>query len=251
MVQGGMKCIKYILFLFNLLFVIFGVILIVAGTVTKTGYNKYIEFLNTDGLSAPPNLFIVAGSVMLLIAFLGCCGAVRENHCMIMTYSVLVGLLLIMELGAGIAAFALEDDVEQMVSTEMKKTMEKYHQPNNTDIVRTWNIAQTSLECCGINNYTDWQDAYNVTAGYPLIPESCCIGGASDNCTEAITLRNINDTKFAETHIYIHGCLPKVVADIAITRIGQIGIALAVVELVGVVFACFMARSIRYSYETV
>jgi CD63 antigen len=248
MVQGGMKCIKYILFLFNLLFVIFGVVLIVAGTVTKTGYNKYIQFLNSDGLSAPPNLFIVAGSVMLLIAFLGCCGAVRENHCMIMTYSVLVGLLLIMELGAGIAAFALEDDVEQMVSSEMTKSMKEYHH-NKTEVIKAWNIAQTSLECCGITNYTDWSTAYDPN--YPLIPESCCKGGASDNCTQAITDKNLDDATFAETIIYVHGCLPKVVADIAITRIGQIGIALAIVELVGVVFACFMARSIRYSYETV
>lgn len=249
MVQGGMKCIKYILFLFNLLFVIFGVVLIAVGVTTKTGYNKYIHFLHSDGLSAPPNLFIVAGSVMLLIAFLGCCGAVRENHCMIMTYSVLVGLLLIMELGAGIAAFALEDDVEEMVSEGLNMTMKDYGMENKTDITKAWNVAQSSLECCGVNNYTDWHSVRMQLT--PLIPESCCRNGSFPDCTAAITNATYKDETFVKSYIYTSGCLPKVVADIAISRIGTIGIVLAVIELVGVIFACFMARSIRYSYETV
>lgn len=49
----------------------------------------------------------------------------------------------------------------------------------------------------------------------------------------------------------LQGCLPKGIQSFSIDHMGTIGIVLAVVELVGVVFACMMARSIRFSYETV
>jgi len=85
----------------------------------------------------------------------------------------------------------------------------------------------------------------------PLIPASCCINGSFLGCTSTITNATLSDETLVKQHIYTSGCLPKVVADIAISKIGTIGIVLAIIELVGVVFACFMARSIRYSYETV
>lgn len=47
------------------------------------------------------------------------------------------------------------------------------------------------------------------------------------------------------------GCVERALQDIAINRIGAIAIGLAIVELFGVLCACFMARSIRYQYETV
>jgi CD63 antigen len=34
-----------------------------------------------------PVLLIVVGVTVFVVAFFGCCGAVKENHCMIMTVS--------------------------------------------------------------------------------------------------------------------------------------------------------------------
>jgi hypothetical protein len=51
--------------------------------------------------------------------------------------------------------------------------------------------------------------------------------------------------------LLLQGCLHKAVENLAIDRIGFIGIAVGVVELLGVICACLLARSIRFSYETV
>lgn len=36
-------------------------------------------------LPVAPWLFIVVGAIVFIIAFFGCCGAIRESHCMIVT----------------------------------------------------------------------------------------------------------------------------------------------------------------------
>jgi CD63 antigen len=39
-------------------------------------------------ISAPAIVLIVIGAVIFIIAFFGCCGAIRESHCMIVTVSI-------------------------------------------------------------------------------------------------------------------------------------------------------------------
>jgi CD63 antigen len=191
---------------------------------------------------------------MFLIAFLGCCGAWMENHAMIMAYSVLVGLVLVLQLGVGIAAFLLQDDVEQLAEKGLNSTLVNYHNktfPNVEDVQRSWNLVQTELHCCGVTDYKDWKASDNPDLGTePLVPTSCCIDGAVDNCTITITAKNI-DTVDVTHIIYTEGCLKKAIEQLAITRLGIVAIALGVVQLLGVICACLLARSIRFSYETV
>ncbi len=87
---------------------------------------------------------------MFLIAFLGCCGAWMENHSMVMAYSVLVGLILVFQLGVGIAAFLLQDDLENLVQKELNATLINYHNQSGTvrdldDIRTSWNILQSEV----------------------------------------------------------------------------------------------------------
>ena len=56
------------------------------GATIKAVYNDYHHFLDDRYLSAP-NLLIAVGAIILLVSFLGCCGAVKENHCMIVSVS--------------------------------------------------------------------------------------------------------------------------------------------------------------------
>lgn len=41
-----------------------------------------------DIVSSPAIGFIVIGAIVFLIAFFGCCGAIRESHCMVITVSI-------------------------------------------------------------------------------------------------------------------------------------------------------------------
>jgi CD63 antigen len=65
----------------------------------------FLQFFNT------PVLLIVVGCIIFFVTFFGCCGAIKENHCMTITFSVLLAFIFLLELGAGIAAYMLRSDV--------------------------------------------------------------------------------------------------------------------------------------------
>jgi CD63 antigen len=66
-----------------------GLGLLVAGALTYANIDQVDYFLdrvsNEVNFSAPPIVLIVVGSIIFVIAFYGCCGAIRESHCMIVT----------------------------------------------------------------------------------------------------------------------------------------------------------------------
>lgn len=63
-----------------------GVGIIAAGAVVLGQFGGLQHFLE-DRILAPPIVLIVAGSIVFLVAFLGCCGAIKENYLMLMAVS--------------------------------------------------------------------------------------------------------------------------------------------------------------------
>jgi len=247
MAEGGIKLVKYSLFLFNLLFVIAGIVLIYLGVSTNARINAIDQLVNLSTYSVPSKIFIGVGIVMFVIAFLGCCGSVKESHAMVMTYSVLVGLVLVIQIGAAVAAYYKSDEITDLVKQGLKDTLPKYG--NDTETRRLWDYVQHNVHCCGVNDYRDW---FEVTSVDPLIsgkvPDSCCLID-SVGCASKIDRLTANSTLVST--IYMEGCAQKGVEYMDVGRGATVGIVLAVIELLAVVFACFLARSIRYSYETV
>ncbi|CAD6240763.1 GSCOCG00008896001-RA-CDS [Cotesia congregata] len=162
----GSRCIKYLLFIFNFLFVISGIILLSVGATIRTVYSNYNHFLD-DKFFSVPSLLIVIGSIIFFIAFFGCCGAVRENYCMIVTFCALMVLVFILELSGGISGYVLRNNAAQMIEAKMKDNMEKYKN-NETEIKMIWDDMQTNFECCGAKGPDDWLE-HNGS-----LPISCC-----------------------------------------------------------------------------
>merc|ERR1711936_355822 len=70
MIEGGMKCVKYLLFAFNLIFLITGLALIVTGCVIQGVYSNYLDFLG-DSFFNTPVLLVVVGCIIFFITFFG------------------------------------------------------------------------------------------------------------------------------------------------------------------------------------
>jgi CD63 antigen len=64
-----------------------GLILIIVGAVTLGLYENYNHLLD-ESFFSPPALLIAVGVIVFIVSFFGCCGAVKENHCMILTVSI-------------------------------------------------------------------------------------------------------------------------------------------------------------------
>lgn len=67
-------------------FQITGIVFISVGAVILIKYWGYSDFVDI-WMFAVPVLMIVVGVVVFITSFFGCCGAVKENHCMIITVS--------------------------------------------------------------------------------------------------------------------------------------------------------------------
>ncbi|KAG8314637.1 tetraspanin 6 [Homalodisca vitripennis] len=62
-----------------------GLAIILVGALVLTEVGSYSHFLENKVL-APPIVLIIAGSIVFFIAFLGCCGAIKENYYMLIGY---------------------------------------------------------------------------------------------------------------------------------------------------------------------
>ncbi|XP_063221580.1 CD63 antigen-like [Bacillus rossius redtenbacheri] len=237
---GNSVLVKYLIFAFNLLFVIFGIVLISVGAAVKAKYHEYELFLD-DKFFSVPALLIAIGVIIFVVAFFGCCGSVKENYCMVLTFSLLLVVIFILEFSAGIAGYVLRDNAETFLESKLKESINNYKQSNST--AKVWDVMQTNFNCCGINKPEDWDREYHDTNG--TLPASCCHteyglwGG--EPCSTASPYRNKE------------GCLPKLGAYVAdhAAMLGGVGIGIAVIQFLGMVMACNLARTIKKSYESV
>ncbi|CAG0902628.1 unnamed protein product [Darwinula stevensoni] len=160
---------------------------------------------------------------------------------MVMMFAVLLVVILILELAAGIAAYALRGDLNELLKNTMLDTMHSYNDSNGKDITTAaWNDLQVNENCCGVTNYTDWWKPGPFEK--PLLPSTCC---------ESEQLVNGNCTEMNEFHR--NGCFG-VLSDSFeknVGIVGGVGVGIAFVQVIGIVFACCLSRSIRKGYETV
>ncbi|KPP74624.1 tetraspanin-2-like [Scleropages formosus] len=106
-VQGGMKCVKYLLFIFNFIFWLVGSLVLAVGLWLRFD-QKTVWLLNDD---APDTFFIGvyiligAGGLMMLVGFFGCCGAVRESQCLLGLFFACLVVIFGAEVAAGVFGF--------------------------------------------------------------------------------------------------------------------------------------------------
>ncbi|XP_016085442.1 CD63 antigen-like [Sinocyclocheilus grahami] len=233
-VEGGAKCIKYLLFFFNFIFWLCGLALIVLGVLAKVSINT-TAFLKGD--SGSPLVLIVVGVVIFFIAFFGCCGAWKENQCMITTFAVLLSLIIIIEIGTAIAGYVLYGNLTGLLNKGFDTMITGYNETNNHEILDT---IQQDFKCCGRNSSIDWLNSKFLAPN--SVPDSCC-KNVTQNCGEGA----IRDT----SKIYMDGCLP--ILDKFIKRpilwIAVAALVIAFVQIIGIVLSCILMRGIRSGYE--
>ncbi|CAF4844293.1 CD63 antigen-like [Pieris napi] len=237
-IGAGMSCVKYLLFSFNLLFAITGMIILIVGAKAEINAYPYVNLTDESFYTSAPIMLIIVGLIVFVVAFFGCCGAVKENHCMIVTFSIFLLMIFIAELAVGTAAYLKHQDLETSIVKSLNESLKQY--PTNPDIKKNFDIIQTDLHCCGINSPDDW-----TLNGLP-IPATCCAA------QELLDDKPVACTKDSP-NFHTQGCLNNILVhlkDIAMV-LGGVGLGIAFVQLLGVIFACSLARSIRSQYETV
>lgn len=123
-------------------FQITGIIILSVGATVQGVYHGVQDFLS-DNYFSIPKLLIAIGVIIFIVAFFGCCGAIKENYCMVITFAVLMITVFILELSAGISGYVLRNEAEQMLRGNLKHTMDDY---NKVDyITRIWDEVQRDV----------------------------------------------------------------------------------------------------------
>ncbi|XP_011312680.1 CD63 antigen [Fopius arisanus] len=231
----GMSVIKYILFIFNLIFAISGIAIISAGAIVLADVGEFSHFM--DGkILGPPVVLIVAGAIVFIIAFLGCYGAIKENYTLLMAFAGAMLLIFIIELSVGIAAAVFRSNFSDVMKESLRYSMKNYSQSESDKMA--WDDVQTKLKCCGVESEKDWIEAGVLQPG--VLPSSCCTNGDTGNqCLES------------NVEVYRDGCylqLKMRVENNARILIG-VGIGIAFIELAGIVLACCLAMAIKKDGE--
>lgn len=296
------RIIKYLLFVFNLIFFITGTIILGIGVSVKAYYHKYDTFLDERYFNLP-NLLIAIGAIIFFISFFGCCGAIKESWLLVTIFSVLLGVVFILELSAGIAGYALKAQTAEYLDKRLRESMKEYGKDDG--IAYMWDTIQKEFECCGAHNYTDWNTVFENAS----LPNSCCpdkpgtiyakycnanaykstrvkrqvnnptnssaaetpssvnkdnptisnnlpnsapVTQNSVTVTPAIQQTTETTTEWPEstTKPYQYGCetsFGNFIRSHAVD-LGGVGIALAVIQLLGIVFSCHLARQLKHGY---
>lgn len=245
MVSGGMKCVKYLLVIFNFLIVLAGLTLIVAGALVQTKFNEYLSFFGGSANAAAIFLLIV-GVIVFVIGFFGCCGAIKENHCMVVTFVVLLCVVLILEVAAAIVAFVLRDKITSTVEKEMMNATQNYGGKSHDGVTKAWDRVQTQFMCCGGFNFTDWK-TNDYLKNTSSVPDTCC-KNVSQNCGKGMF-----NNPARHTFIYEDGCVVTFTGWVRtnIVVVGGVAAGLTVIELIGIIIAGCLAAAIRREYEVV
>lgn len=227
------KLAKLLLTIFNALFLVCGIVLLVIGA--KDFKNAESIKAVLSGINGTNAVVIGVGVVIVVISFLGCCGALKENACMLNMFLALLMIILIAEIAVGYLAFDNRGKFEKAAKKNALKSLEE--SSNNTLIRQAWDDIQTSLLCCGVNNYTDY------TTLKVDIPKSCCKKelGPNVKCGEGVDGFN-GDGCYEKMKDFVEGNS---------LTFGVTALLVAFVEVAGIIFACCLRSAVLERYETV
>ncbi|XP_021030562.1 tetraspanin-8 [Mus caroli] len=223
---GVSSCLKYSMFFFNFLFWVCGTLILglaIWVRVSKDGK----EIITSGDTSTNPfiavNILIAVGSIIMVLGFLGCCGAVKESRCMLLLFFIGLLLILILQVAAGILGAAFKPEYNRILNETLYENANLLSE--NTDEAKDFQKAmivfQSEFKCCGLEKgAADWGN------NFPEAKESCQCSG-----TDCGTYQG--------SSVYPKTCLSLIKDLFEKNIIIVIGIAfgLAVIEILGLVFS--------------
>ncbi|XP_074553167.1 tetraspanin 35 [Halichoeres trimaculatus] len=167
-------------------------------------------------------LLIAIGALLLVIGFLGCCGAVRESKCMLLLFFIIVLVVFIAEVAGAVVILVfrpLADELFAKVGTAAVQNIKKDY-GKNADVTGLWDTTMSALKCCGFYNASDFVGSPYYNDKNKQYPPECC-PGTNSSC---------NQTQ-ADSATTITGCFPKIKQLVEDNTVVIVGVALGIAAL--------------------
>ncbi|XP_008313622.1 tetraspanin-9 [Cynoglossus semilaevis] len=231
MARGCICCVKYMLFLFNLLFWLGGCGLLGVGVWLSVSQGNFATLSPSFPSLSAANLIITLGTIVMVTGFLGCLGAIKENKCLLLSFFIVLLVILLAELILLILFFVYTDKVSENARRDLKEGLVLYNTENNAGLRDAWSTIQEEWRCCGVMNHNDWYVALHEN----VVPESCCqhmFPGCGRNASNSFWTR---------------GCYEKVEEWLDDNKhlLGTIAMCVLVIQLLGMAFSMTLYQQIH------
>lgn len=213
------------MFIFNGIIFLAGAAILGVGIWVKVDSGSVLNFLGKID-DAPPELsqvlnvgylLIALGALLLVIGFLGCCGAVRESKCMLLLFFIIILLVFIAEVAGAIVILVFRPFADELFAKIGKAAVKNIQKDygKNSDITGLWNTTMNTLKCCGFYNASDFTGSPYYMDHGQLYPPQCC-PGTNSPCNQTLT---------------ITGCFPKIKQLVDDNTVVIVGVALGIAAL--------------------
>uniref|UniRef100_U3JIB1 Uncharacterized protein n=1 Tax=Ficedula albicollis TaxID=59894 RepID=U3JIB1_FICAL len=167
--MGVLSCMKYLMFIFNVLVFAGGTCLAGMGlwvAVDPAGFQDIVAARAV--LSAGAWLLLAVGIALSLLGFLGCCGALRRSRPLLLLFFILVSLVFLTQL-IGAVLFLPEQFLSEL--------QRNYGGDEGAEVFSTaWNTLMVTFSCCGVLGPEDFGNGSRFQELHPGMPwpRACC-----------------------------------------------------------------------------
>lgn len=231
------KCSKYILFAFNLLIWLAGGAILGIGIFLRVSKpnESILKIIPSELLTVSADLLIAAGVIMFVLAFFGCCGAAKENQCLLSMYFTLLIIVFGLQLGLFIWSMVNNKSLEENVTAGFSQLEDISNNKDFTDVI------QPLFKCCGKGPFTCNGFSSGIPVGCECVDSDLCkTVGELDTCTAG-------DGITADTRIFSRACPSAVVDSFKSNLKLTIGVSVGILvfQLFGIAISMFVCCKIR------
>lgn len=202
---------KFTYFFFtNACLLLCGIAALIVGIWLYSSKNNFIELTPSSysALSAA-GLCVFTGVTICIIVGVGYLGVAWGNKPLLYSYIAFIFLLILVHGVARITGFLHKDEARENLRKSMLRNvnttfvMTKMGRKFNLQV--TWDHLQRELECCGVDNYTDWY--YSIHwPNNQYAPDSCC---DPMHFSTNSSIANCGKMPEDDSILYQEGCFPK------------------------------------------
>jgi len=215
---GATFC-KYMMFLFNFLIFAGGVALLGVSCWVLIDGKSFMAMVSVDNRAIMDGVYVilVVSLFLLITGFLGCCGAIKENKCLLGIFLAIILLMTILEIVGVVLAYVYYPKLKE-VTLETMNLYEKNNSTESDTVTAAWDTIQMMFNCCGFDSPSDWS---NTTQGAVTATQAC--------------------SKVSSDPNNLSGCRSSLESYLLI--IGGVALAVLFVEILAMVFAgCLIKR---------
>jgi len=167
--EGCDRFLKYIFFFFTFVLWLLGLCAIVIGIWAYADDKSFTDIISANvpaldelagAIHKAAILLIIVGVGIMIIGFLGCCGAAKENQCLLSFFFLSQLLIFILMIAGAVMAYGYKDKLGEVVAKGLAELKKDYE--TNADAKKSLDNIQETFKCC------EFSEARNET-----IPDSC------------------------------------------------------------------------------